>query len=61
MSNKYVNMLERQLAIDYDCTVAEVHSNENVYRILKVKEGARPIGNADTLLKIAVYRESEMV
>ena len=49
MSNIYLDVLEKQLAIDYDCTVEEVHSNENVYRVLKVNEGARPIGNEDTL------------
>lgn len=61
MSNRYVNILERQLAIDYDCTAWDVHSNDNVYRVMKVNEGARPIGNADTLLKIAVYREKLLV
>lgn len=49
MSKIYLDVLEKQLAIDYDCTVEEVHSNENVYRVLKVNESARPIGNEDTL------------
>lgn len=57
----YTEILEKQLAIDYDCTIEDVHSKENIYRILKVNEGARPIGNEDTLLKIAVYREKFLV
>jgi len=61
MSNSYRDILEKQLAIDYDCTVEEVRSAENVYRVLKVNEGARPIGSDDTLLKIAVYREKLLV
>ncbi len=61
MSNSYRDILEKQLAIDYDCTVEEVRSTENVYRVLKVNEGARPIGSEDMLLKIAVYREKLLV
>ena len=57
----YTEILEKQLAIDYDCTIEDVHSKENIYRILKVNEGARPIGTEDTLLKIAVYREKLLV
>ena len=57
----YTEILEKQLAIDYDCTIEDVHSKENIYRILKVNEGARPIGNENTLLKIAVYREKLLV
>ena len=61
MNDLYVNVLEKQLAIDYDCTVEEVHGKESIYRILKVKDGARPVGAEDTLLKIAVYREKLLV
>ncbi len=61
MPNAYVKVLEQQLAIDYDCTVEEVHSTENIFRALKVNQGARPIGNEHTLLKIAVYREKLLV
>lgn len=61
MPNVYVNVLEKQLAIDYDCTVEEVHSTENIFRALKVNQGARPIGNEHTLLKIAVYREKLLI
>ena len=61
MPNVYVNVLEQQLAIDYDCTVEEVHSTENIFRVLKVNQGARPIGNDHTLLKIAVYREKLLI
>lgn len=57
----YVDILEKQLAVDYDCTITDVRSSNNVYRELKVNKGARPIGNAETLLKIAVYREKLLV
>lgn len=61
MRNAYIDILEEQLAIDYNCSVEEVHSKENIYRILKVNEKARRIGKADSLLKIAVYREKLLV
>lgn len=61
MDKSYITILEEQLAIDYDCSVSEVHSNENIYRILKVNEKARKIGSEDALLKIAVYREKLLV
>ena len=61
MRNPYIEILEKQLAIDYDCTMEEVRSEENVFRVLKCNDGARPIGNADTLLKVAVYREKLLV
>lgn len=61
MENSYIEVLEKQLAIDYDCTVEEVHSNENIFRILKKNQGARPIGNENTMLKIAVYREKLLI
>lgn len=61
MSELYVDILEKQLAVDYGCSVQDVHSSDNVYRELKVNKGARPIGNADTLLKVAVYREKLLV
>lgn len=61
MRNQYVNILEEQLSIDYDCTIKDIQSSENVYQIFKVNEKARPIGNADTLLKIAVYNEKLLV
>ena len=61
LNDKYIDVLERQLAVDYDCTVEEVHSDKNIFRILKVNPGARPVGNADTFLKVAVYREKLLV
>lgn len=61
MDKSYIEALEEQLAIDYDCSVNEVHSKENIYRILKVNEKARRIGSEDSLLKIAVYREKLLV
>lgn len=57
----YVDILEKQLAVDYDCTITDVRSSDNIYRELKVNKGARPIGNEETLLKVAVYREKLLV
>lgn len=56
-----IEVLEKQLAIDYDCSVEDVHSSENIFRILKVNDNARPIGDENTFLKIAVYREKLLV
>lgn len=61
MGNIYVEKLEKQLSVDYDCSIQDIHSEDNIYRILKVNQGARPIGNSDTLLKIAVYKEKMLV
>lgn len=61
MRNQYINILEEQLSIDYNCTIQDVQSSENVYQIFKVNKKARPIGNADTLLKIVVYNEKLLV
>ena len=61
MKNPYIHILENQLATDYDCTPEEVHSSQNIFRPLKTDTDARPIGAADSLLKIAVYREKLLV
>ncbi len=61
MKNPYIEVLERQLAVDYDCSVEEVRSTENIYCIMKRNEDSRPIGDENTLLKIAVYREKLLV
>ena len=61
MNKAYTEILEEQLAIDYDCTTEEVRSPENVFRIWKVNEKARKICAEDALLKIAVYREKLLV
>ncbi len=61
MKERYIDVLEKQLAIDYDCEVEDVHSSENIYRMIKRKKGARPVGDEDTLLKVAVYREKYLV
>ena len=57
----YTDILEKQLAVDYDCTIEDIKSSENIYRGLKMNKNARPIGNADTLLKMAVYNEKLLV
>ncbi len=61
MKNPYIEVLERQLAVDYDCSFDEVRSSENIYRIMKKNGDSRPIGDENTLLKIAVYREKLLV
>lgn len=61
MKNKYLEILEEQLAVDYDCTVEEVRSLHNVYRTSKRNKGARPVGEKDCMLKIAVYKEKLLI
>ena len=53
--------LEQQLAIDYDCTIEELHSKENIFRRLRLGEGARPICGENAMLKIAIYNEKLLV
>ena len=47
-------ILEEQLALDYDCSVEEIQSSNNIFRTWKRNEGARYIGDDDCMLKIAV-------
>ncbi len=54
-------ILEEQLALDYDCSVEEIQSSNNIFRTWKRNEGARYIGDEDCMLKIAVYREKLLV
>ncbi len=54
-------IFEEQLALDYDCSVEEVQSDNNIFRSWKRNDGARYIGDEDCLLKIAVYREKLLV
>lgn len=61
MGDKYTDILEKQLAVDYDCTIEDIKNSENIYRVLKANKNARPIGNAGTLLKMAVYNEKLLV
>lgn len=61
MKNQCIEVLEKQLATDYDCSVEEVHSSENIYRLMKLNQDRRPIGDENTMLKIAVYREKLLV
>lgn len=49
----YKQILEQQLAIDYDCSIADVQGTENIFRIYKENENARPVGEADTGFKLA--------
>lgn len=61
MKEENIMILEEQLAIDYDCTVEEVRSDKNVFRLTKVNENARPISDSEVFLKVAVYREKLLV
>ena len=57
----YKHIVEQQLAIDYDCTLEEVQSKENIFRLKKRNKGARLVGDDDCLLKIAVINEKLLV
>lgn len=59
--NKYTEILDKQISIDYDCTLDDVRDENNVYRLIKCSDNSRPIGDENTLLKIAVYREKLFV
>ena len=59
--DKIKQILEQQLALDYDCSVEEVQSNENIFKPRKKNPGARCIGDEDCMLKIAVYQEKLLV
>lgn len=54
-------ILEQQLATDYDCSIEEVQSNQNIFRTWKRNPGARWIGGDDCKLKLAVYQEKLLV
>ena len=53
MNSKLI--LEQQLAIDYNCTLAEVQGSKNMIKSKKQNTGARPVGDADSMLKIICY------
>lgn len=57
----YKEILEQQLAVDYNCTVEEIRSYDNIYRTMKHYKGARPVGGENTMLKIAVYQEKLLI
>lgn len=61
MKDNYREILEEQLALDYDCSISEVQSEENIFRKMVQKQGARPAADEDCMLKIAVYREKLLV
>lgn len=61
MNQNYVQILEKQLAIDYGCSVKEVQSKENIFRIINFTQEQRPIGQIKSMLKVAVYHEKLLV
>lgn len=61
MRNIYKEALEKQLALDYACSIEEVQSADNVYTELKKTSDMRPIGTEKSLLKLAVYNEKLLI
>lgn len=57
----YKQILEQQLAIDYDCSIAEVQGTENIFRIYKENENARPVGEEGCGFKLACVNEKLLV
>lgn len=61
MEGTYIEILEKQLACDYDCTIEDVRSDRNIFRTQKICDGARSIGSDCSMLKVAIYREKLLV
>ncbi|MCI5873184.1 MAG: GNAT family N-acetyltransferase [Clostridiales bacterium] len=57
----YKQILEQQLATDYDCSIAEVQGTENIFRIYKENENARPVGEEGCGFKLACVNEKLLV
>ncbi len=57
---KYTHVVEEQLCIDYDCTIEELRSPENIIRGRKHTRLSRPVGK-ESALKICVYREKLLI
>lgn len=49
----YKRILEQQLAIDYDCSIADVQGTENIFRTYKKNDNARLAGEAGSGFKLA--------
>ena len=49
----YKEILEQQLAVDYDCSIADIQGTENVFREYKKNEKARRVGKEDSIFKLA--------
>ena len=58
---QYRDILEKQLALDYDCSVEDVRSEEIIFKPIKLVDGARPICDEETMFKLAVYKEKLLV
>lgn len=52
---------EEQLALDYNASLEEVQSNQNVLKRKQQKEGARNIGSESSMLQIGVYKEKLLI
>lgn len=61
MVNKLKKILEEQLSIDYGCSLQEIQSKENIFRLKVQKQGMRLVGEQDSLFKMAVYNEKLLV
>ncbi len=58
---KNIDILEKQLAIDYGCTVEEIHSKDNILKPMSFNEKARPVTDDDCMLRILVYNEKLVI
>ena len=61
MKRNYQDILEEQLARDYDCSIADVQSTANIFRPMRRREDARPNVGEDCKFKLAVYKEKLLV
>ena len=52
---------EEQLARDYNASLEEVQSNQNVLTRKQKLNGARNVGSTDTMLQIGVYKEKLLI
>jgi hypothetical protein len=53
--------MEKQLAVDYNCSLGEVRGCKNVFRTIQRIEKARPVGDGDEFIRIAVYNEKLLI
>lgn len=57
----YREILEKQLAVDYNCSLEDVRGKVNVISVLKEDANKRVIGEETTMLQIAGYGEKLLI
>ena len=57
----YKLIVEKQLAVDYNCTLEEVQSNQHIFTPIKSNEAKRLVGDDDCMLKIACINDKLLV